>query len=544
MEYDDIPVNQTSIEQIHGLIEQYIPLEMCRCYSLLPLAVIEENPPSLLVGMVNPDDLEALDRLNSIAQRYNRTLRRVLLSPDNCQQLIQRLLAQNVAQHPMRQELNLDTSNNLDSFKDSLDEDIGTNLDTALQDSETPLIIAWVNMIIAKAIAEKASYIHIEPQTDRLRIRFRKDGVLRDAIDSLPRKQISAIVSRFKIIANLDISERRIPQFGKIRRLFEGRKIELFISTLPSQFGERIVVKIKDTNLASVKLEHLIQDSKACTLLKELLKQPRGLILVTSPPNAGKTTTLYALLNQYNRAGASVCTLEDPIELEFPGMTQVQVLREKGMDYASCLNALLHQDIDAIMVGDIPDRGSAIAMLAAARKSLVLVGLSASSNESAIRDLQLAGIENWKIARPLLGAVNQRLLRRVCQDCRLVHRPTREELAQFGELASSISDVVFYKAKELAPAERTMESNSPSILDHICPKCRGSGYEGVVAVCEVMRITEEIQNLIIQERSTNEIRNAAIAAGMRTILDSALDLLANGETTLEELEHLPYGGQK
>jgi type IV pilus assembly protein PilB len=305
---------------------------------------------------------------------------------------------------------------------------------------------------------------------------------------------------------------------------------------LPCQFGERIVVKIKNTNINSVKLEHLIQDYNTRLLLKEFLKRPRGLILVTSPSNAGRKTTLYSLLEQYNQAEINVCTVEDPIDLTFPGITQIQAIREKGMDYASCLYALASQDTDVILLGDIPSRETAIAALAATRDSLVLAGLYANSTENAIRDLQLMGIENWKIARSLHGVINQRLLRRVCQDCRLVHHPTREELSQFDKSAFSISDSVIYKARELAPAEQVTWVNKQ--LNNICHKCGGSGYEGLIAVCEVLIVTEEIQNLIVQDSSMDIIRKAACASGMRTILENGFDLLTQGETTLEELERV------
>jgi type IV pilus assembly protein PilB len=418
-----------------------------------------------------------------------------------------------------------------------INEEIENDFIGELRDSDTSSIIVLVNKIIAQAITEKVSHIHIEPQANNLIIRFRKDGILQQAIDPLPRNCIPTIASRFKIIANLDVSERRLPQQGKIRRVFQGRKRELLISTLPCQFGERMVIKIQDDNVPTLNLENLIRDSKTHSLLKELLNQPRGLILVTSPSNAGKTTTLYTLLAQCNKPSVNICTLEDPIELEFPGITQVQIIRDKDRDYASSLNTLLTQDADVILLGDIPDRETAIATLVAARKSLVLAGLYAKSTENAIHDLQLTGIENWRIARSLLGVINQRLLRRVCQDCRLVHHPTREELGQFGELTFSISNSVIYKAKELTPAKRVFQVNQELIQNNICRKCGGVGYEGLLAVCEVLIMTEEMQNLIVQGSSMDIIRKAAISAGMRTILENSLDLLTQGETTLEELEN-------
>jgi type IV pilus assembly protein PilB len=523
-------LNNIPIEQIRELIDRYIPLEMCRCYELLPLAKDDEASPSILVGMINPDDLEALDRLQRLLRSEGLEMRRMAIASEHYQRLMQPFFDETAQHQAQVQVVQFRLDEELDALAgfENLADEGEQDLSIAFQDAGAAPVIAMVNKILAKALQEGASDIHIEPQAEHLRIRFRKDGVLSQAFPPLPCKMIPAISSRLKISAGLDIAERRCPQNGRIQRLFQDRKFDLRVSTLPNRFGEKIAIRLQECATNPLKLAQLMQNAETCALVKTLLQCNIGLILVSSHPYAGGKNTLHAMLAECNAEAENVASLEDPIEYDFPGVSQTQILQDRRMNYASCLNALLNQDVDILFVDDIPDQATARMILEAARSCLVVAGLPIEHSEQAIEDLQLRGIENWRIARSVVGIVNQQLLRRVCPVCRVVYRPRPEELDQFG-VSPSMSNTVVYTAKKPAQAERLTKTN-------ICSSCGGTGYQNQIAVHEVMIITENLQHLIVQGRSTDEIRNAAIQAGMKTGLNQSLELFMGGITTLEEIE--------
>jgi type IV pilus assembly protein PilB len=532
MESFDPSLHNIPIEQIRELIEQYIPLEMCRCYGLLPLIKEGEKSPSILVGMMNPDDLEALDRLKRLLRSQELEMRRMAIAPEHYQQWIQQLLDENAQDLPQAQVVRFSLDDEVAAMTGSeeLANEGEQDFDMALQGAETVSAIAIVNKILAKALQEGVSDIHIEPQAEHLRIRFRKDRFLSQAFPPLPHQIIPAVITCLKIIANLDISERRCPQNGRGRRLFQDRKFDLCVSTLPTRFGEKIVIRLQECAANPLKLEQLIQNPETRALVKTLLQCNIGLILVSSHPYSGGKNTLYAMLSECNTEVENVSSLEDRIEYDFPGVSQTQILQDKGMDYASCLNTLLNQDADIIFVDDIPDRITASTILDAARSCLVVAGLPIESSEQAINDLRLRGLEDWGIARSVVGIINQQLLRCVCSACRVVYRPGPEELGQFGVSTLSVNNTIVYAAKKPTQEERLTKT--------ICSNCGGTGYQGQIAVHEVTIATEELQQLIARGSSTDEIRNAAIQAGMRTGLSQGLEFFLQGVTTLEEIERI------
>ena len=418
----------------------------------------------------------------------------------------------------------------LQEAKPDTSDDLGT------EDAQGAPIINLVNRVLARALAEQASDIHIEPQEDAMRVRFRRDGVLQ-VIERLPKQISPAVVARFKIMADLDIAEKRLPQDGKIRRLYKGNKVDFRVSTLPSRFGEKVVLRILDNSATQIGLDKLITDQNILEMVKGIASRPYGLILVTGPTGSGKSTTLYSMLAERNSPDINISTAEDPIEYSLPGITQVQVLREKGMDFASILRSFLRQDPDVILVGETRDKETAkTAIEAALTGHLVLTTLHTNDAAGAIARLDEMGVEPFMVSGALLGVLAQRLMRRVCDECRQPYHPTPEELARFGLSASNTEETILYRANTLTSEEISQHSQAGTL----CSKCQGTGYKGRVGVYELMRNTERLQVLINKKNTTDEIKEAAVEEGMTTLLAYSLNLVQQGHTTLEEVERVTF----
>lgn len=528
---------------VGGLIDGLIPADICRRHRLVPLAKHEDqNPPVVLVAMVDPDNLEASDDLNRILRPQGLALARMVITPEDYQHLINQYLDElAVRQKHIDQQkftdINQDLENlgNLD-LEDAPDE-MEADLGSAMKGAEDAPIINLVNRILAKALHDRVSDIHIEPQEENLRIRFRKDGVLREAFDPLPKKIIPAVTARFKIIAQLDIAERRLPQDGRIRRMFEGRKVDFRVNTLPSRYGEKVVLRILDNSATQLGLDKLITDPETLQIVQDMVAKPFGLILVTGPTGSGKTTSLYSALAERNDPGINISTVEDPVEYSLAGITQVQVIREKGLDFSTALRAFLRQDPDVLLVGETRDKETAkTAIEAALTGHLVLTTLHTNDAPGAIARLGEMGIEPFMISSSLIGVLAQRLMRKVCPDCRIPYQPTPEELGRYGLSASTESGVTFYKANTLT----TEQINEAKTKNTLCGTCNGVGYKGRSGVYEVMRITENLQTLINEEAPTERIKEVAVEEGMKTLLAYSLNLVRLGVTTLEEVERVTF----
>lgn len=540
----DPELTQVNFDEIDRLIRTLIPLDYCRRYQLLPLSINEEvNPAVVRIGMVNPDHLSAIDDVDYLLRSNGMTFQRVILDLDTFQALIAKFLdAQAKRQKTIQEKLPVEYElaedlDRLGGIEDLSSNDADINLDEALLDENAAPIISLVNKILAKALQNKISDIHIEPQEDNLRIRFRKDGLLHNAFQPLPRRIAPALVSRFKIIANLDIAERRLPQDGRILRLFQGRKVDFRVSTLPSRYGEKVVLRILDNTSMQLGLDNLIDDPTSLEIVREMVDRPFGLILVTGPTGSGKTTTLYSALTERNTPEVNISTVEDPIEYTLPGITQVQVIREKGMDFASILRAFLRQDPDVILVGETRDKETAkTAIEAALTGHLVLTTLHTNDAASAIVRLAEMDVEPFMVSASLLGVVAQRLVRRLCPTCRIPYQPSTEKLAQFGLVASAKTEITFYRANI---------SNSDDILatantEDACPTCSGIGYSGRCGVYEVMQVSEKLKSLITEGAPTEHIKEVAVDDGMQTLLSYSLKLVESGETSLEEVERVTF----
>lgn len=538
----DPEISQISTNQVSTLIDTLIPVDVCRRYQLVPLSRNDTEPPSVLIAMVNPDDLGAQDDLNRILRPQGLTLQRMVITNEDYQRIISKYLDEKVEQDKQRErESKVDVKSDLEELEylelEEAGDDAEASLDDALQDAEAAPVIALVNKILVKALQEGVSDIHVEPQEEYLRIRFRKDGVLRQAFDLLPKKIIPSVTARFKIIASLDIAERRMPQDGRIRRIFDGRKVDFRVNTLPSRYGEKVCLRILDNSSTQLGLDKLITDPDSLRIVQDMVARPFGLILVTGPTGSGKTTTLYSALAERNDPGVNISTAEDPIEYSLPGLTQVQVIREKGMDFASILRAFLRQDPDVILVGETRDRETAkTAIEAALTGHLVLTTLHTNDAASAIARLDEMGVESFMVSSSLIGVLAQRLMRRVCSNCRIPYQPTPEELARFGLSASREGEVTFYKANSLQPEE----IQAARERNELCPTCGGIGYKGRCGVYEIMRVTERLQTLITEGAPTERIKEVAVEEGMQTLLAYSLNLVRQGSTTLEEVERVTF----
>ncbi len=376
-------------------------------------------------------------------------------------------------------------------------------------------VIRLVNLILVNAIKEGASDIHIEPFEKQVRVRYRVDGVLRE-VQSPPKGLQAAVVSRTKVLCEMDIAERRVPQDGRFRIKFEGREIDFRVSTLPTCFGEKVVIRILDKGALQLDLDKLGFEEQPLNDFRDSLGSPNGIILVTGPTGSGKTTTLYSALHMLNKLDVNIVTVEDPVEYNLHGINQVQAKPEVGLTFASGLRSILRQDPDIVMVGEIRDEETAdIAIKAALTGHLVLSTLHTNDAPGAITRLIDMGMEPFLIASSMLMAAAQRLVRKICPDCRQSYRVPEQVLRRAQFHSESGEKIVLSKGQG-------------------CPRCGETGYRGRVALLEVLRVRENIQDLIMASAPSGEIKRTAIENGMLTLRQVGLTKVKGGLTTLEE----------
>ncbi len=376
-------------------------------------------------------------------------------------------------------------------------------------------IILYVNKMLAESFIKKASDIHVEPYEKTFRIRFRIDGTLHE-VDSPSPKLARPLISRLKILAQLDISEKRKPQDGRIKLSIGGQPIDYRVSTLPTLFGEKVVLRLLDQSNLQLDMTKLGFEQKQLDVFKNGIYQPYGMCLVTGPTGSGKTTTLYSGLAELNKVKTNISTAEDPVEFNLDGINQVNVRKEVGLTFASALKAFLRQDPDIIMVGEIRDlEVGEIAVEAALTGHLVLSTLHTNDAPSTVTRLLNMGIEPFLVVGSLNVVVAQRLCRRICTECREVVNASVEELIACGIAPSSASKIKVYEGKG-------------------CEYCNNSGYKGRVAIYEVLDMTAGVKDLVLKHASADEIKKQAIKDGMKTLRMCALTKVAQGLTTLSE----------
>ena len=402
------------------------------------------------------------------------------------------------------------------------DEEVEVPLLTLLEEAGEGPIVKLANFLIAEAVNLGASDIHIEPQEKKLVIRYRVDGVLK-VYHEFPVRIKDPLTARYKIMSNLDISEKRRPQDGRIRTRFKGKRIDLRVSTVPTVYGEKVVMRIQEAEkYLNVKLEDLGFEPDDLEKFRKAIWTPWGMILVTGPTGSGKTTTLYAALMERNSPDVNIMTAEDPVEVSIPGLNQVQINEKIGVTFANVLRAFLRQDPDIILIGEIRDTETAeIGIRAALTGHLVFSTLLTNDAPSSITRLVDMGIEPFLGGSTVILIVAQRLVRKLCPRCKLVDDTPREALYRLGVLQNPDENITIYKANPKG-----------------CEHCNGSGYKGRTAVHEILEVDEEMRKLIIKGATSEDIRDLARKKGMRTLYETGVLKVRKGITSLAEVERV------
>jgi len=538
----DPDVTELNSGQINSLLDA-VPVDTCRRYNCLPLQKVNDR---VVVAMVDPDNLEAQDELRRILRAQEYGLVRRVMTAEDFQNLISQYLDEQVKREAAQQAMQESEKNTIsvEDFAASTNED--GELEEAPPeaqdleeegDANDKSVVSLVNKILRKALTDGVSDIHIEPQEEFLQIRMRKDGVLAEPFPHLPKQIVSALTSRFKIIADMDIAERRQAQDGRIRRMFQGRAVDFRVNSLPSRYGEKIVLRILDNSSTQLGLDKLITDPETLAKVREIAGRPFGLILVTGPTGSGKSTSLYSILAERNDPGVNISTAEDPIEYALPGIIQCQVIREKDLTFANILRAFLRQDPDILLVGETRDKETAkTAIEAALTGHLVLTTLHTNDAAGAIARLDEMGVEPFMVSGALLGVLAQRLMRRVCSECRVEYQPSENELSRYGMRIKNEAESTFYNAQVVPPQER----KERAAAGQLCAKCNGVGYKGRVGVYEFLQNSEEVTALINAGAPTERIAEKAVEQGMTTLLSYSLNLARQGHTTFEEVERVTF----
>ena len=503
---ETLPVDEIDLALIADL-----PITYAKQAYVLP---IRRDGDKVVVAVANPLNLSVLDDLRVILrQRVEPALapRDVIFDGINRVYDRKRGLEGTAAEVLQDDDLGHIAQEIEESTKDLLD-----------VTDEAP-IIRLVNSILSQAVKEKVSDIHIEPFEKFLSVRFRKDGVLREVLRP-PKRFQASIASRIKIMGNLNIAEKRLPQDGRIRRVIAGKEIDIRLSTVPTTFGERLVMRILDRSSVLLDLADLGLQGDDLRLIEDLITRPHGIILVTGPTGSGKTTTLYAALSRINTPDKNILTIEDPVEYQITGIGQMQVNPKIDFTFASGLRASLRQDPDVILVGEIRDRETAeIAVQASLTGHLVFSTLHTNSAASAFTRLVDMGVEPFLIASSVLAMIAQRLVRVVCRECRQPYTPSPAELKTLGLSRIEPTDT-FYRAVG-------------------CPACLSTGYAGRVAIYETLVVDDTIRELVMRNADATAIKKAAMANGMKTLRQDGVLKVRRGITTAEEVMRVTQGDE-
>jgi type IV pilus assembly protein PilB len=513
-----VPYIDLTEVQIEPEIRRRVSQELARRFKVIPVSLSDGK---LLLAMKNPLDIFAIDEIRLITGLEVEPL--IATEED-----IITAISSNYRQEFNSTEAVSEAVKDLEEATITITEeagDDGFSIEQLKELSGEAPVVRLSNLIISRAIADKASDIHIEPAKDVLRIRYRVDGILHDGM-VLPKRAQASLISRFKIMADMDIAEKRSPQDGRISATVDGRPYDFRVSTLPAVFGEKIVMRVLDKSNISVGLSKLGLLPHTFELFETMISRTYGIILVTGPTGSGKSTTLYSVLSKLNSAEKNILTVEDPVEYELAGITQAMVNVKANMTFASALRSFLRQDPNIIMVGEIRDAETAlIAIEAALTGHLVLSTLHTNDAPGAVARLLDMGVESFLIASSVAGVLAQRLLRTVCAKCKEPYTPPRDAIKRLGMNLDLLdkADVSFFRGRG-------------------CERCNGTGYKGRIGVYELMPVTEKVRELILARASSYAIREAAIEAGMRTLKDDAMEKILLGMTTLEESLRVIYSG--
>ncbi len=504
-ELTGLPVSEdVDLERVDVELVRRVPLGLAREKGMLPLWVEADDGPGVWVALSSPTGLVAADDLRVLLQR---PIRLVLVPYDTLRDAINKSYDKAArSASAVMEEIKEET-------EDGLSGDLQLEADILDDPNQAP-IIRFVNTLLTQAIKDRASDIHIEPFEKELVVRFRIDGVLYEIVKPPPRLQAS-IVSRVKIMAGLDIAEKRIPQDGRIRIRMAGREIDLRVSTLPVRHGERVVMRILEKG-AVFSLDTIGMDPVVLRDFRRYIVRPHGILLVTGPTGSGKTTTLYSGLAEINAPELNILTIEDPIEYELKGIGQTQVNAKIKLTFASALRAHLRQDPDVIMVGEIRDKETADnAVQASLTGHLVLSTLHTNDSAGAFTRLIDMGVEPFLVSSSLLMVLAQRLVRRLCPHCKEAFALSAEDLLDVGGSAELVGQTAW--------------------RGQGCPECLNTGYRGRAGIYELLTVTDRVKHLVNQQSDAGTIKKAALDAGMKTLRDDGLRQVIAGITSLDEV---------
>jgi type IV pilus assembly protein PilB len=484
--------------------------EVCEKHRCIP---ISRSGAALIVAMADPTNLHAIDDIKFLT---GLNVEPVVASETGIAQGIERAHSNGGGYDDVLAEF-ADEEVDFDVQQDDI------NLSELEKAAEGAPVVRLVNAVLLNAIKKGASDIHIEPYEKKIRVRYRIDGVLLQEMEP-PLKLKNALASRVKIMASLDIAERRLPQDGRIKlKMGKGKEMDFRVSVLPTIWGEKIVMRLLDKSNLQLDMTKLGFDPGPLEDFKWAINQPWGMVLVTGPTGSGKTTTLYSALSELNQIGTNISTAEDPVEYNLHGINQVQMHDDIGLNFAASLRSFLRQDPDIIMVGEIRDFETAeIAVKAALTGHLVLSTLHTNDAPATISRLLNMGVEPFLITASVNLVLAQRLARKVCVDCRVAYRVDSQQLRDFGF------------SEQQAQIQQLIKGAG-------CKNCNGSGYRGRVALYEVMRFTDALKEMVLQGASTAELKTAAIKSGMKSLRMSGIEKVLQGITTVEEVGRVTMG---
>jgi len=513
-----IPYVDLGERQVDRDLLKIFPMHLLQRWKAVPIG---RNGPRLTVAMVNPLDVYVIDQMRLVA---GCDIESVIATSDD----VGAALGQSVstkeeigaAIQEMSEELNSDAGADIQLGEKKRDEDISE--DRLLQMVDDAPVVRLANLVIRQAIRDKASDIHIQPEANRVRIRYRIDGILHDTM-SVPKKVQAPLVSRIKVMAEMDIAEKRAPQDGRISLTLGGREYDFRVSTNPGVHGEKVVMRVLDKRGVQVTLNQLGIPNTVLEEFESLINRSYGIITVTGPTGSGKSTTLYSVLNRLNSPEKNILTIEDPVEYQLGGLTQTQVNARAGVTFATALRSFLRQDPDIILVGEIRDAETAlIATEAALTGHLVFSTLHTNDAPTAVGRMIEMGIEPFLVASSVIGVLAQRLVRVICPECKEAYTPPVEAFRRLN-LSMDLDSITFYRGRG-------------------CERCRQSGYKGRIGVFELMVMSDHIRELVLKKAPAHRIRDEALDAGMTTLRQDGMQKVLEGVTTMEEALRVVYTG--
>jgi type IV pilus assembly protein PilB len=503
MEY----VNLNEIDIPLDVVEK-VPAQMAKTYRIVPIQYNRERN-ELTIALDNPDNFRATDDLSTLMGFKVTAKITNSRAVENALKKYYETQEENI--NELISEIQGDTFlAEFDGRNQSID------LDELKELSESNPVKKLLNLVLLQAIRDKASDIHFEPFENEYKMRYRIDGVLYEMVPP-PKYIAAALSSRIKVMANLDIAERRLPQDGRISLTVQGKPVDLRVSVLPTMFGESVVLRVLDRSQVSFDLGKLGLRQQDQDLLRQLIHKPNGIIIVTGPTGCGKTTTLYSAMNELNDVETKLITTEDPVEYDIDGLIQVQMKPDIGLTFARCLRSILRQDPDIILVGEIRDLETAeIAAQASLTGHVVFTTLHTNDAPSSIARLLDLGVEPFLVTATIEGIVAQRLVRKICEKCKTPFEPTEGQLSELSLTPDDIKGKKFYYGRG-------------------CGRCNNTGYKGRTGIFEIMTFNDEIRDLIMNQASTNVLRAAGQKSGMRLLRDNGLVAIYDGITTIDEI---------